>query len=195
MRRAGYGYLTVALGLMLLGVFVLLPWGAGPGALPREMAFTGGLHNSLYYLNQAKWKWADEKHKSEGDVPTMEDLAPYLGDWTNGIRRFVAWGIEYKITPFSEMDPQSDVATLTRDVSFQIGFCRFYPAGTRYCLQTGWIDPNSGSTSWLAFYQNNRGLLGAALFTAGISSFLVFAITKILSLRQVSKPSKSPEPN
>ena len=81
MRKTGYGYLAVAPALMLLAVFVFLPSGAGSGALPREMAFTGGLHNTLYYLDQAKWKWAEEKHKSEGDIPTMEDLAPFLGDW------------------------------------------------------------------------------------------------------------------
>jgi hypothetical protein len=172
---------------MLLGVFVLLPSGAGPRALPREMAFIGGLHNSLYYLDEAKWKWAEEKHKSEGDIPTMQDLAPYLGDWTNNIRRFVAWGIEYEITPFSEMEPQSDVATLTRDVSFQIGFCRFYRAGTRYCLHTGWANPQSGTTSWLwPFYLNNRGLIAGALFLAGIGSLLVFAARKIWNSRQGS---------
>jgi hypothetical protein len=183
MRKARYGYLTLALVLMLLAVFVLLPSGAGPGALPREMAFTGGLHNSLYYLDQAKWKWAEEKHKSEGDIPTMEDLAPFLGDWTNSIKRFVAWGIEYKITPISEMESQADVAMFTRDVSFQRGFCRFYRAGTLYCIHTGWAFPQSGSTSWLLpFYQNNRGLLAGALFLSGIGSLLVFAV----SLRKVS---------
>ena len=47
MRKAGYGYLTVALALMVLAVLVLLPSGAGPGAFPREMEFTDGLHSSL----------------------------------------------------------------------------------------------------------------------------------------------------
>jgi hypothetical protein len=186
MRKAGYGYLAVALVLMLLAVFVFLASGAGLGALPREMAFTGGLHNSLSYLDQAKWKWAEEKHKSEGDIPTMGDLAPYLGDWTNSIKRFVACGIEYKITPISEMEPQSDVATFTRDVSFQIGFCRFYRAGTRYCIHTGWAIPQSGSGSWfLAFYQNNRGLLVIVLFTLAMGNLLVFVIKKIRNFREV----------
>src|SRR6202044_1783566 len=111
------------LAFFLLAVIVFLPSGAGPGALPREMAFWGGLHNCLYYIDEAKMKWMDEKHKKEGDVPTMEDLAPYLGEWTNHISQFVAWGVTYKITPISEMKPQSDVATLTHDVRFQIGFC------------------------------------------------------------------------
>ena len=185
MRKASGVYLIVALALMALAVFVLLPMGAGPGALPREMAFTGGLHNSLYYLDQAKEKWAEEKHKSEGDTPTMGDLAPYLGDWTNSINRFVAWGVKYKITPISEMEPQSDVATLTHDVSFKIGFCRFYRAGTSYCLHRGWVIPrSSGSTSSLVvFYQNNRGLLAVALFLSGLGSLVVFVVRKIQTRR------------
>jgi hypothetical protein len=186
MRKAGYGYLTVALALMVLAVLVLLPSGAGPGAFPREMEFTDGLHGSLSHLDQAKWRWAEEKHKSEGDIPTMEDLAPYLGDWTNSIKRFVAWGIEYKITPTSEMEPQSDIATFTRDVSFQRGFRRFYRAGTRYCVHTGWALPQSGNGSWfLASYQNNRGLLVIILFALAMGSLLVFLIKKIQNLREV----------
>jgi hypothetical protein len=185
-RKSGYGYLRLALALVLLAVFILLPSGAGPGALPREMAFTGGLHNSLYYLDQAKWKWAEAKHKSEGDIPTMEDLAPYLGDWTNSIKRFVACGIEYKITPVSEMESQSDVATFTRDISFQSGFCRFYRAGTRYSIHTGWAIPQSWSISWVEFYQNNRGLLAGALFLSGIGSLLVFMVKKFRSSRKES---------
>jgi len=186
MRKAGYGYLTAALALMLLAVLVLLPSGAGLGALDREMAFTGGLGNSLYHLDLAKREWAEEKHKPEGTVPTMADLAPYLGEWTNSIKRFVAWGIEYKITPISEMENHSDVATFTCNVSFQRGFCRFYRAGTRYCLRTGWAVPQSSSTSWLlAFYHHNRGPLAGALFISGIGSLLVFAVKKIRSSRKV----------
>ena len=190
MRKAGYGYLAIALALMLLAVLVSLPSGAGPGALPREMAFTGGLHNSLYHLDEAKWKWAEEKHKSDGDIPTMEDLAPYLGDWTNSIKRFVACGIEYKITPISEMELQSDVATFTRDISFQIGFCRFYRAGTRYSLHTGWAIPQSDSGSWfLDFYHNNRGLLVIVLFALAIGNLLVFLIKKIRKVRDARSVS------
>jgi hypothetical protein len=182
MRKAGHGYFFLALALMLVAVLVFLPSGAGPGALDREMAFTGGLLNSLYHLDLAKAKWAEEKHKSEGDLPTMEDLMPYLGDWTNGIKRFVACGVEYKITPISEMESQSDIATLTRNVCFQTGFCRFYAAGTRFSLHTGWAVPKYGSTAWvLAAYHNNRGLLAAALFVSGIASLLVLAVKKVRS--------------
>jgi hypothetical protein len=47
MRNVGYKYLAVAIVLILLAMLVFLPSGAGPGALPREMGFIGGLHNSL----------------------------------------------------------------------------------------------------------------------------------------------------
>src|SRR3954452_5880537 len=117
------------------------------------MAFTGGLQNSLYHLDQAKRNWAEEKHKSDGDIPTMEDLAPYLGNWTNSIKRFVPWGIDYKIEPISETESQSAIATFTRDISFKIGFCRFYSAGPRYSLFTGWAVPQlRGRSRLLAFY-------------------------------------------
>lgn len=177
MRKSGYGYLGVALALMLMGVFVAAPWGAGPGALPDESDFYSGLHNSLCSLDEAKWKWAEEKYKSQGDIPTMKDLEPFLGYWTNGIKYFVARGIKYKLTPYSWTERQSDVATLTHDLSFQAGFCRFYRAGISYGILTGWTFPQSGSTfRILSFYQNNRGLLAGALFFSGSESLLVFAI-------------------
>src|SRR5207302_9563309 len=169
--------------LMLLAVILLLSPGVGPGALDSEKVFMAGLHNSLYYLDRAKWQWAEEKHKSEQDVPTMADLTPYLGDWTNRIERFITLGITYKIAPISEMEPQSDIATLTRDLRFQSGICRFYPAGTRYCIHTGWSHPDSGRSSFRAFYISNRELLAAALFMFGIGTLLVFVVRKIRSSR------------
>ena len=150
------------------------------------MGFVGGLHNSLYYLDQAKWKWMEEKHKSEHDVPTMEDLAPYLGEWTNHIARFIALGVSYKISPISEMEPQSDTATLTHDLRFRIGFCRFYRAGTSYCLHTGWVYPPYDKVTWFqAFYINNRGLLAVALFISAMASLLVFVIKRVRNSRRV----------
>ena len=186
MRKARYGYFTLALASVLLAVLVFLPSGAGPWALDSEKAFNAGLHNSFYYLDLAKRQWAKKKNKSEQDVPTMAELTPYLEDWTNRIERFISLGIAYKITPISEMENQSDVATLTRDLSFRRGICRFYPAGTRYCIHTGWSHPDTGKSSFRDFYINNRELLAAALFIFGISTLLVFAVRKILSSRRVS---------
>jgi hypothetical protein len=179
MRNVGYKYLAVAIVLILLAMLVFLPSGAGPGALPREMGFIGGLHNSLLNLDLAKWKWMMDKHKTEGDLPSMHDLAPYLGEWTNHIARFIALGVSYKITPFSELKPQEDTATLTRNISFQRGFCRFYPAGFRYSLQGDSFNPPYDTKSWfLAFYQNNRGLLAIFLFVLAMGNLLVFVKKK-----------------
>ena len=184
MRKSGSAYLLVALALLLLAMFIFLPWGAGPGALPREMGFWVPLQNSLYHLDEAKWKWMEEKHKTEGDTPTMEDLAPYLGEWTNSIKHFGALGVEYKITPISEMKPQSDVATLTRDLRFQRGFCRYYPAGTKFSMQAERFYPSYDTkSSLIASYQNNRGLLAIILFAFAIG---VFVIKKIQYSRRVS---------
>ena len=188
MRKSGYGYLATAIALLLLAVFVFLPLGAGPGALDREMAFWGRLHNSLYYLDRAKWKWMDEKHKAEGDVPTMEDLAPYLGEWTNHIARFIALGVTYKITPISEMESQSDIATITRDLRFQRGFCRYYHAGTSFSLHGGYVSPLYDTKSrFIALYQNNRGLLVIILFALAIGNLLAFVRKKIQNFKHVSR--------
>ena len=188
MRKSGSAYLVAGVVFLLLAVIVFLPSGAGPGALPREMGFWGGLHNSLWNLDLAKMKWMEEKHKAEGDVPTMEDLAPYLGEWTNHIARFIGWGVTYKITPIFEMEPQSDIATLTRDLRFQRGFCRYYRAGTSYSLHGGEVFPPYDTRSWLmAFYQNNRGLLVIVLFVSSIGSLLVFMTKKIQNFRRVSR--------
>ena len=192
MRKSGSAHLVVAIALLLLGVFIFLPSGAGPGALPREMGFRGGLQNSLYHLDEAKWKWMEEKHKAEGDVPTMQDLAPYLGEWTNHIARFVALGVTYKITPIAEMKPQSDVATLTRVLRFQRGFCRYYRAGTSFSMQGDRFYPPNDTKSWLiAFYQNNRGLLVIVLFALAVGNLLVFVMKKVRQLRRVSSTSNA----
>jgi hypothetical protein len=190
MRKPGSGYLVTGLTLLLLAVFVFLPSGAGPGALPREMGFWGGLMNSLYYLDQSKWKWMEEKHKADGDVPTMQDLAPYLGEWTNHIAHFIELGVTYKITPISEMKPQSDVATLTRDLRFQIGFCRYYRAGTRISLQgERFYPPYDTRSRLIAFYENNRPFLVIVLFVLGSGSLLVFMVKKSRYVREVRSVS------
>jgi hypothetical protein len=188
MRKPGSPYLVVSIVLFLLAVILFMPLGIGGGALDSEKVFMAGLHNSLYHLDQAKWKWMEEKHKTEHTVPTMEDLAPYLGDWTNHIGRFVALGITYKITPVSEMEPQSDVATLTRDLRFRAGICRLYHAGTTYCLHTGWVSPPYDTASWFwAFYINNRELLATGLFFVAMVSLLVVVIKRVRSFKQGEK--------
>jgi hypothetical protein len=185
-RKPGYATLTVALVLLLLAVILFLLPGVGPVALDSEKVFMAGLYNSLGQLDRAKSQWAEEKHKSEGDVPTMADLTPYLSDWTNRIERFKTLGVIYKITSISEMEPQSDIATLTRDLRFRRGVCRFYPAGTRYSMHSGWFHPDSSQSSFRAFAINNRELLAVPLFMFGIGTLLVFVARKIRSSGQIS---------
>jgi hypothetical protein len=178
MRRAGSVYLKLGLALLLLAVIAFLSPAFVPGTLNSEKVFMARLHNSLYYLDQAKWEWLEKMNKSEQDIPTMEELTPYLGEWTNRIARLITLGITYRITSFEER--QSDVATLTRDLRFRSGYCRLYRAGTRYCLHTGWAHPKSGVTSSpRSFYTNNQGLLAAALGVLGMGSLLVFVVKRI----------------
>jgi hypothetical protein len=186
MRKGDYVYVMVTAALLLLAVIIFLLPGVGPVALDSEKVFMAELHNSLYYLDRAKWQWAEEKHKSERGVPTMRDLAPYLGDWTNRIERLVTLGIHYEITPISETETQSDIATLTRDLQFRQG-APVYRAGTRYCIRTRWAHSDSAKSSFRAFCINNRELLAAGLSMFGVGTLLVFVARKIQSSRQVSR--------
>jgi hypothetical protein len=117
-------------------------------------------------------------------------LTPYLGDWSNRIQRLTALGIDYKLTPFSESEPQSDIATLTRDLRFRAGICLFYRAGTQCCLHTGWAYSESGNASWLRpFYIIRPDLLAVALFMLGVANLLVFVIKRIWKSQQLGSDS------
>lgn len=190
MRKRGNGYVIAGAFLILLAAFVYL----SPTSCDREMAFTGGLHNTLYHLDEAKSNWAEKQNKSEGQTPTMADLAPYLGEWTNSIKRFKAAGIDFKITPFSEGQRQTDVAIFTRNVSFQRGFCRFYRAGTSFGLYTGWAAPQSYSASQLvlAYYHHYRPLLGGVIFLCGIASMSVVGLRNIQSSTASERTNEDP---
>jgi hypothetical protein len=121
-----------------------------------------------------------EKHKSELDTPTLQDLMPYLGNNRERIERFMALGINYKVTSMAE--PQSDIATLTRDLRFRKGYCLFYSAGTTYCIHTGWPHPPHSTTSRsfrTLFIENNLDhLLEAAFSMLVVGNLLVFLIKK-----------------
>jgi len=180
MRKIVYINFLVCLALLLFATIMFWSARTDPKALDREMGFVGSLQNSLYYLDLAKWKWAEENHKSEKDIPTMEDLAPYLGDWTNSIKRFETLGVIYKITPLSEMESQSDVATLTREVYFHAGFCRYYPAGCTMSLHNGSTSPElSGISRLRAIYLADRELFAVAIFLLAIVNLLILAMVKL----------------
>jgi hypothetical protein len=187
MRKADYVSPITTLVLLSLGMILIQPPRLGPGVLDAESSFYPALHNSLYYLDIAKGKWAEEKHESEKSTPTMQDLAPYLGDWKATIERFTELGINYRITSMAE--PQSDVATLTHDLRFRRGFCRFYPAGTSYCIHTGWawIYPQLSTTSRLrAIYINDQYLIAGTLCVLAMGNLLVFVIMKMRNSKRTS---------
>jgi hypothetical protein len=187
MRKTDYVNVVVTVAFLSLGVVLIQPPRLGPGVLEAESNFYPALHNSLYYLDVAKEKWAEEKHDSERATPTMQDLTPYLGDWKAAIERFTELGINYRITSMAE--PQSDVVTLTHDLRFQRGFCRFYPAGTSYCIHTGWVwvYGQLGNTSKLrAIYINNQYLIAGTLCVLAMGNLLVFTIMKMRNSKQTS---------
>lgn len=127
-------YLCVVLVLTSVAGVFLMTSGYGPSTLPSEKTFMAGLHNSLYYLDQAKSEWAREKMKPEQAIPALEELKSYLGENVERLERMKELGVTYQITSMSEN--QSDIATLNRCVRFRgaVTFSHFYPAGTKYCL-------------------------------------------------------------
>ena len=185
MYKSGLTNLALTLVLLLLAVLSLPR--RGPNTLDSEITFDTEFHNSLWNLDRAKMQWAEEKNMVEHDLPTMENLAPYLGDWTNRIKQLVALGINYKITPIEELKPQSDIGTLTHDLYFRAGFCRFYPAGSDYCLITGWTHPKlDGATSVRAFYIENQYLIAGMLSVLGLGNLLIFVFRKIWHMKKLN---------
>ena len=179
MHRAAQINLAVA--LILLTGLLLVTLRPGPWALEREKGFMVSLANSLYHLDEAKQQWAIEKNKSELEVPTFDELRPYLGNqWWETIQRLKALGIQYKIT--STAEPQSDLATLTRDLRFRRGYCLFYRAGTTYGLLAGWAYPPASATSrpvGVLWVENNLDhLLEAALVILVVGNLLVFVVKR-----------------
>jgi hypothetical protein len=154
------------------------------------MAFDGRLHNSLGDLDRAKYQWATEKNKPEDAMPTLGDLAPYLGEAKKTIEQLQALGIEYKLT--STETNQSDVATLTRGIRFRTGFCTYYRAGTTVSLHTGWTSPPT-STSPITF-RMRLILLRAGFFLKAALFVLVLANAIIFFVRKHTEPRKLPKP-
>jgi len=181
-------FVNLVILLVIVGGILLVESGPEPW-LDSEKVFMARLHNSLYYLDQAKYQWATEKNKSENAVPTFEDLAPYLGEWKNTIEKLQALGIEYKIT--STETNQSDVATLTRGIRFRAAICPYYRAGTTLCIHTGWKSPPPSTSpitlrirlTWL----RADFFLKAALFLLVLANGIIFLV------RKGTKPSKPDE--
>jgi hypothetical protein len=134
--------------------------------------FDTALHKSLWVLDQAKQQWAAANNKSRRDIPTWMDLAPYLGNSTNAFKQLMELGINYKIT--SPEEAQCDVATLTHDVYFLSGPRRFYPAGTKYCIQTGWFHPHLASFRAFLIDHDFSRLFDMALLILVVGNVAVF---------------------
>ncbi len=174
--------------LVILGRILLVE--SGPEHwLDSEKVFMARLHNSLGYLDRAKYEWATANNKPEDAVPTFDDLAPYLGERKKAIENLQALGIEYTIT--STETNQSDVATLTRGMRFRAAICPYYRAGTTLCLHTGWHNPPPGASpvtlrirlTWL----RADFFLKAALFILVLANSIIFLV------RKVTSSSHSPE--
>ena len=183
MLKPRYAVQITAVILLLLALILFLA--PGIEVSDSETTFMTGLYTSLGHLDRAKWQWMKEKEKSEEDVPTMADLRPYLGDKTNLIERLSALGINYEITAVSQQISPSDIAIFTRDLRFRRGFCRFYPAGTRYGgPRGGWTHPDSRAASFRSFCIHNRERAVAVLFVLGIGTLVAFAAKQALVERR-----------
>ena len=75
------GYLSIALSALLLPMMLAI---AIPNFVKaRETAQMNACINNLRMIDAAKQQWALENGKMPGDVPTAQDLKPYLGK--NGV--------------------------------------------------------------------------------------------------------------
>ena len=174
--------------LALLAGILFLSLGPGPWVVDKEKAFDGQLHNSLYYLDIAKYAWKKDNHKTQSDIPTLNELKPYLGTNMNRIERFKSLGITYTITNTAER--QSDIATVTHDLCFRRGPHRLYPAGTSYCIHTGWTYSPLGiqSVRALSIEHNLDYLLEAAFIMLVAGNVLAFWIKKPGNAGQAHSP-------
>ncbi len=85
--------LKIGVAALLLFAALLVSLKFGPQTLESEITFDTDLHNSLWNLDRAKQQWALEHLKSERDIPTLTELAPYLGEWNERIGKLSALGI------------------------------------------------------------------------------------------------------
>jgi hypothetical protein len=171
MRKLLYANI-VALLCLVVGYLCL----SGPLVLDSETTFDARLHNSLLDLGHAKQQWADEKQKSDKDVPTLEELGPYLGVNRARIDELMALGVRYTITPIGK-GQLTDIATMTQNVRFHGGISRFYPAGTKCSLFSGWSTPR-GSICFRLVENYLDVLLILGLITLGVGNVLLLVLRK-----------------
>ncbi len=170
---------------LILGGILLVDSGPEPW-LDSEKVFMARLENSLGEINEAKYRWAEEKEKPEDAIPSLGDLAPYLGKWKDTIEEFKALGIEFKVT--STKTRYSDVATLKRGIRFRAAVCSYYRAGTSLRIKTGWKAPPPGTSPMtLRIWLTN---LYAGFFLRAALLMLVLANGMISLLRRFTKPAK-----
>jgi len=155
------------------------------------------LDSSLLYLDQAKWDWAEKEHKEDNEVPTMNELLPYIGAHKSLIDRLMALGVVYTITPFGDDYRQSDVATLTKDLRFTAGFARYYPAGTKISIQGERFHPQVAFLK--GYFQQNWAIIVPIwflTFIVGNSTFLAFWLgrrffgSKAATVRETTEPRR-----
>jgi hypothetical protein len=175
MIRNSYILLLIGGVCLLLAAVVHHTAETGTSTFDSEMVFLGSLHNSLYYLDRAKYQWAEQNQKSEIEIPTLDDLLPYLGDQKNGVEKFIALGVRYRTTSLAVR--QSDVATLTRDVRCRRGICRCYPAGSSFSLCTRWDFSKCRFAARVRWFCINTARISVPLLCAlGLGSLLVFVV-------------------
>ena len=74
------GYISIGLSIFLVPMMLAI---AIPNFVKaRNVSMQNACINNLRQIDAAKHEWALEKNKNEGDVPTADDLKPYL---KNGI--------------------------------------------------------------------------------------------------------------
>ncbi|HTV43368.1 MAG TPA: DUF4190 domain-containing protein [Candidatus Sulfotelmatobacter sp.] len=72
------GYIGIAMGVFIIPMMMAI---AIPNFVKaREISMRNACSNNMHEIQAAKNEWALAKNKSQGDVPTVDDLTPYLPD-------------------------------------------------------------------------------------------------------------------
>lgn len=92
----------VILVLLVVGVAAFLIWEAHPPRVPYSWPKNECINN-LRLIDGATQQWALERHKSDTEVPTWEDLKPYLTSGTNVVVLHCQMGGTYTLGSVSNL--------------------------------------------------------------------------------------------
>jgi hypothetical protein len=78
-----YGGLIAVVSIVVLALLTFPMWRYGFGPTPRDNAQKAVCLNQRRQIDAAENQWAEKNRKTTNDVPTWEDIRPFLDDHPN----------------------------------------------------------------------------------------------------------------